>query len=393
MKRILIILILFFPIIVNALDFPETYSDSLIIYDLTDDNIIYSVSENSKRSIASLTKIATTITAILNIKDLSEKVTITKEILDTVRWDASRAGLKVGDIVTYEDLLYASILPSGADATNALAISLFGSIDNMVFKMNELARSLNMNDTSFVNTTGLDAENHYSTANDVLTLLKYALSNKLFKKIYTTKEYTLTNGLVVKSTINKYPVKDETAKILGSKTGFTLDAGLCMSALFNIKEHDMLLVSLNADYNIDFANIKDAINLINFINNNYDIQKIISKDYLITNIKVINSNIDNYEVNLSNDIYKFLPNDYNKDLISINYNGLNELSYKNKIDSKIGTINCYYDNELIYSEDIYLKEDIHINIIKILMKYWYFLILIPIILIIFLIRKNSYLHN
>lgn len=393
MKRILIILILFFPIIVNALDFPETYSDSLIIYDLTDDNIIYSVSENSKRSIASLTKIATTITAILNIKDLSEKVTITKEILDTVRWDASRAGLKVGDIVTYEDLLYASILPSGADATNALAISLFGSIDNMVFKMNELARSLNMNDTSFVNTTGLDAENHYSTANDVLTLLKYALNNKLFKKIYTTKEYTLTNGLVVKSTINKYPVKDETAKILGSKTGFTLDAGLCMSALFKIKEHDMLLVSLNADYNIDFANIKDAINLINFINNNYDIQKIISKDYLITNIKVINSNIDNYEVNLSNDIYKFLPNDYNKDLININYNGLNELSYKNKIDSKIGTINCYYDNELIYSEDIYLKEDIHINIIKILMKYWYFLILIPIILIIFLIRKNSYLHN
>ena len=202
MKRIFIILILFFPIIVNALDFPETYSDSLIIYDLTDDNIIYSVSENSKRSIASLTKIATTITAILNIKDLSEKVTITKEILDTVRWDASRAGLKVGDIVTYEDLLYASILPSGADATNALAISLFDSIDNMVFKMNELARSLNMNDTSFVNTTGLDAENHYSTANDVLTLLKYALNNKLFKKIYTTKEYTLTNGLVVKSTIN-----------------------------------------------------------------------------------------------------------------------------------------------------------------------------------------------
>ena len=216
--------------------------------------------------------------------------------------------------------------------------------------MNELARSLNMNDTSFVNTTGLDAENHYSTANDVLTLLKYALNNKLFKKIYTTKEYTLTNGLVVKSTINKYPVKEETAKILGSKTGFTLDAGLCMSALFNIKEHDMLLVSLNADYNIDFANIKDAINLINFINDNYDIQKIISKDYLITNIKVINSNIDNYEVNLSNDIYKFLPNDYNKDLINM----FGKLIYKIGDVTKTTSIETF-DYEYLTGRDVYAE--------------------------------------
>lgn len=391
MKKIIFLLIvLLTPIFVKALEFPNVYSKALTLYDLTDNKFIYNVKSNEKMSIASLTKIATTITAILNIKDLNEKVTITDEILNTVRWDASRAGLKSGDVVTYEDLLYASILPSGADATNALAISLFGSIDNMVEAMNELAKDLDMNNTSFVNTTGLDAEGHYSTANDIIKLLKYSLDNKLFKKIYTTKEYTLSNGLVVKSTINKYPIKDKISVILGSKTGFTLDAGLCMSALFNISGHDILLVSLNADYNINFANIEDTINIINFMDNNYDIQEIASKEYIITNINVIDSNIDNYSIKLSDSIYKFLPNDYDRNLININYDGLNELSYKNKINSKIGTINCYYDNELIYSEDVYLKENIKIDIVKILIKYWYIIIIGFIFLLFFFKLKIKY---
>ena len=387
MKKIFLILLLFFPILVNALEYPKTYSKNLVIYDLTDDNNMYEIDANKKVSIASLTKIATTITAILNINDLSEKVTITDEILSTVRWDASCAGLKSGDVVTYEDLLYASILPSGADATNALAISIFGSIDNMVEAMNELTNDLDMNDTSFVNTTGLDAEGHYSTAEDILKLLKYALSNELFRKIFTTKEYTLSNGLVVKSTINKYPITTATANILGSKTGFTLDAGLCISALFNVNGHEIILIALNADYNINFANIEDTITLINFIDNNYDMQELISKDYIITSIPVLNSKIETYSIKLNESIFKFLPNDYNKDLVEVNYDGLNELSYKNKIGSKLGVITCYYNNELIYSKVVYLKEELKIDILKILIKYWYLGILF-ILYILYLLKKK-----
>lgn len=62
-------------------------------------------------------------------------------MLSSVPWDASVAGLKVGDVVTYEDLLYASMLPSGADATDSLAISLTGSISSFVEKMNDLAKN------------------------------------------------------------------------------------------------------------------------------------------------------------------------------------------------------------------------------------------------------------
>ena len=199
-----IIIILLNPSFLYALEYPELNSQIVEIYDLTDEKVIYEVDSFKETSIASLTKIATTITAIETISNLDEEVTITWDILNTVPWDASKAGLQAGDYVTYRDLLYASMLPSGADATNSIAILSSGSIDNFVIKMNELAKNLELNNTHFVNVTGLDEDGHYSTADDVRKLLSYALKNELFRDIYTTREYTLSNGLEVESTIIKY---------------------------------------------------------------------------------------------------------------------------------------------------------------------------------------------
>ena len=67
------------------------------------------------------------------------------------------------------------LLPSGADATQSLAHLISGTVENYIIKMNELARRIGMNNTNFVNVTGLDEENHYSTASDILLLLRYAL--------------------------------------------------------------------------------------------------------------------------------------------------------------------------------------------------------------------------
>ena len=182
-KIIIIIILLIIPLNVFALTYPELNSKKGIVYDLTDNKILYEKDSESISSIASLTKIMTTIVAIENINNYDQVVTFTNEMKQLVRWDASVAGLKVGDKVTYKDLLYASILPSGADATIALALSTSGSIKNFTDKMNAKAKELGLNNTSFVNVTGLDEENHYSTAKDVLDLLKYALNNKLFKEI------------------------------------------------------------------------------------------------------------------------------------------------------------------------------------------------------------------
>lgn len=274
MKKILLLFVCFFPISVYALDMPEINSQAAIVYDMNANTVILEKNSDEVRSIASLTKIMTVLTAIENINDFSATVTITREMLAGIYWNASVAGLKPGDTVTYMDLLYAAILPSGADATQVLAYVVSGNVSDFVTKMNELASRIGATNTHYVNTTGLDQDGAYSTAYDQLLILSYALENPIFRTVYTTKNYTLTNGLQVEASVNKYnrALNLDTSKIIGSKTGNTTNAGLCMSALFYHEDHEMLLITLGAEVIEDVPyNLMDTLSLIDYVNLNYEI--------------------------------------------------------------------------------------------------------------------------
>ncbi len=395
-KYLYILLFLFVPIFAFALEFPSVNSKMVEIYDLTDKKVLYEVNSNDKASIASLTKIATTITAIENIDDLDEVVTITPDILKTVRWDASIAGLAVGDKVTYRDLLYASMLPSGADATNSLAILSSGSIDKFVEKMNDLANRIGLENTHFKNTTGLDDKEHFSTADDVRKLLSYALNNELFKEIYNTKEYKLSNGLIVKTTLFSYSKNSniDTSRIIGSKTGFTLDAGYCLSSLSNINGHEMIMIVLKAENkNNTFYNIKDTMSLIDFMNENYKDVVLVKKDSVVKTLPVKLSKIDSYDIHASKDISKYLPSDYDINKLKIEYNGDDELSFKNHQGDKVGVVNYYYDGESIYTEAVIINQDIELSFKKIIIKYYLLIVLIIVILIIVLFMYSKKLNK
>ena len=391
MKKILFLLLILLPSFVHALEEPKLHSEYAIVYDLKEDKVIYSKRAEEQISIASLTKIMTTITAINNISDLNERVIITQDMLNQVRYDASRAGLNVGDVVTYKDLLYASILPSGADATTSLAISLTGSISNFVSKMNEEKDALGLENTHFKNVTGLDEKGQYSTVSDVLTILKYALENETFKEIYKTKEYTLTNGLKVKSTIYNYSknLNKDTSRIIGSKTGFTAEAGLCISSLFETNNHEMLLITTNAPYGTGY-NIEDALYLINYMDTNYQDVTLSTKNTFLKKLNVSDSNIDSYDIITSLDAVKYLPKDYDINNFKVEYNGLDNLTYKVKENTEIGIISYYYANELIASEKVYLKTTIKKDYIKIIKHYklHYFLITILCIVCLIIIGKK-----
>ena len=397
MKKIFLktflILFLFIPFLVSALESPDLYSKYYGIYDLTDDKMLFSLNSDVKTEIASLTKIMTVLVAIENVSDLDDTVTITNSILNTVSWDASVAGLEVGDVVTYRDLLYATMLPSGADAANALAISIAGSIDGYVELMNAKADSLNLGDTHYENVTGLDEDNHYSSVNDVIKLLKYSLNNNTFKEIYTTRNYTLTNGLKVSASVNFYnKIMDlDTSLILGSKTGFTDDAGYCISIYFKSDDHDLIAVTLNATrVNDNYYNVKDAVDIVDFVNDNFGYQTVLNKNEAVTSIPVYYSNIDEYDVVTKDAVKVFLPDDFDEEMVSFKYNGLNELSYKNSIDEKLGTVDVYYDDVLLTTVDVFLLSEINANYFKIIWAYkWYIILVIVVLYIIFSINKKS----
>ena len=177
-------------------------SPKYLIYDVNKKKVILEKNDNpsEKWYPASVTKLTTLIVAINEMErlqiSLDDEVLITDEIMDLILPGESLAGFKVGDIVTYRDLLYGVIHKSGSDACFALAIYLCGNEENFVKLMNDYASEHDMNDTHYTNTRGLINTNHYTTLKDVAVLFAAAMQNDIFRGIVKPIEYTTSNGLV-----------------------------------------------------------------------------------------------------------------------------------------------------------------------------------------------------
>ena len=397
MKKIILTIIIFliFPISVYALDYPKVNSKVVEVYDINDDKVLYEIDSEKKSSVASLTKIATVITAIENIDDLNKEVTITSEILNTVSWQAKRTGLRRGDKVTYKDLLYAAMLNSGADAAHSIAILSAGSVEGFVNKMNELSKKLGLENTHFANVVGLDDENNYSTASDIRKLLVYALKNKEFREIFSTKTYKLSNGITVKASLYNYKA-DENAreKVIGSKTGITGNAGYCLSTLSNINGHEIIIITLNAEKEGNKAyHVIDTMNLINYLSENYKEEIISEKGLVVATIPVKLSNDKTYEIKTTQDIKKFINGDFNKEDLKIEYEGVKELDYTNQKDEKIGKIKYYLGTDLIFEENVIINKSFKLDLIKLIKKNILFIIGIYVIILSTLLLINKKKHK
>ncbi len=368
MKKFIISLLTCFLILPNvshALEIDNLYSKNVLVYNLDENKILYDKNIDDKISIASLTKIMTTLVAIENIEDLNEKVKITTKMLEGIPYDASVAGLKVGDVVTYKDLLYASMIPSGADATQSLADSLTGSISNFVSMMNKKAENIGLKNTHFVNTTGLDEKNHYSSLEDILTLIKYALNNKTFKKVFETKSYTTTNNIKLKSTLNGYNkgLNYDLSYVKGSKTGFTDDAGLCLLTLSNIDDTNIITITTDAPYTYgNFKNIIDLNNIKTSLNENYTKVELIKENELLTTLKTKYAKQKNIEIKSSKIISRYIENPYDEKQLKIEYNGKEIISYKTKVGSKLGEIKISYKDEIVDVIEVKLEQELNFSL-------------------------------
>lgn len=391
MKYIKYILIFFLLIPLNIkADDIELNSKYAILYDLDTNEILLEKNSEEKIAIASLTKIMTTIVAIENIDDIKEEVTIPAYALeDLIKLQASTAGFQVNQKVTYEDLLYGIMLPSGADAAKTVAYYISNGEEEYVKLMNNKAKELGLKNTKYYDTTGLN-DNNYSTVTDVAELLKYALKNDTFYKIFTTQSYITTNNMELNSTLKyytqNYPYQND--YIYGAKTGFTDVAGYCLASIAKDEDNNhFLLVTAKAPSETKYPyHFEDAINTYKYYTNEYHKLDIYNKNDVILSLDTKYSTKDKFEIKANNNLAKYVKNDINEDDIKLSYDGLNVVTpFAQK--GKIGTLNILLNNEIIQSIDINYDGNLPISIPKLIKDYIFFII--PLILIIFFIIKIS----
>ena len=390
-KKIISFILFFFLFIVSInADELNLSSDKYILYNMNDDNVLMEHNSDEKTQIASLTKIMTTIVAIENVKDYNKKITITKEMFNDVAWDVATAGYKVGDKVTYNDLFYGAILPSGADAVNALAYTVFGNYDAFIKKMNEKAKQLGLKNTKFSNPIGLYDENNYSSAKDVSTLLIYALKNTKFKEIFTTKNYASTNGVKMKSTIESYNSKNGNADlnyITGAKTGYIKKAGYCLATTAEIDGIEYLLVTLNA-YSTGAPHIKDAVKTYKYYSENYSYKNIVKKNTIVVTLSTKYSKNKEIDIKANKNIKQYLKNDFNSKNIEYKYDGEKYVTPFTKQGTKLGTIEIKYNNKTLDKFDLIYSQKVKFSIFNFLWTYK-FIIIIFVLLVYIKLKSNK----
>ena len=225
------------------------------LFNVTDRSVVYSKNTFERLYPASTTKVMTAIIA-LEEGNLSDQVTVTEDAVITEA-GASLCGIKPGDVITMQDLLYGLMMPSGNDAANAIAVHMYGSIDAFADRMNVRARELGATGTHFMNPSGLTDENHYTTAYDLYLMFNEAMKLPLFREIIAEDSYTANyqNGAgeaVSKTwTVGNWYQKGERetpagVSVLGGKTGTTQAAGYCLiMALTTARIKSIFPLSLN----------------------------------------------------------------------------------------------------------------------------------------------------
>lgn len=236
---------------------------SALILDVPSRRILYEYNADEVRSIASLTKLMTAIVFLEGNPPLDSVVTVIRE-------DAQGAGrhsrMGIGESFKLLDVLYASLLSSDNRATRTLARASGLSMDNFVVRMNEKARELGLDSTSFVEVTGLDPGNH-STAFDLADLLSAALENYWVAHITSTDQYAFqsVNKHRRHILLNTNRLARAGWEVEGGKTGFIAASGYCLTTILKDKEgHEIMTVLLGAPTNS--RRFSETIYIIDWLN-------------------------------------------------------------------------------------------------------------------------------
>ncbi len=371
MKKVIYILILIFFIIGNvyafyeeasseedyivettgSLDVPNLNAKSAILYDMTYDRILYEKNSKQRRANASTTKMITALVAYEK-GNLNDIVTISQKVGNT---GGSTINLRTGDKISLDNLIKGLLVHSGNDAAVAIAEHISGSIEEFAILMNEKAEEIGAKDSHFVNPHGLDAENHYSTAFDLMLIAKEVLNTPYLANIVSkrTIEIEINGNTRTIGTTNEvlsaYPGAN------GVKTGFTGDAGRCI--VTSAKKDNRQIISIVLGCDTKKNRTIDSVGLLNYGFNTF--KSVNLGDYIR---KTICINVDKsegvlYTLKRDADIYYPLKEEEIKE-IRVNYNVVNNLVAPLNKGYKVASASIFLNNSKICEVEYLLPQKI-----------------------------------
>lgn len=216
----------------------STHASCAILMDAESGRVLYEQNVHEPRLIASITKLMTALVAVEQGGDLDQTVTVKAEWLGS---EGSSIYLAAGEQITLRALLYGLLLQSGNDAAMVIACHVAGDMDGFVAMMNEKAAQLGMENSSFANPSGLNDDNHYSTAYDMALLARACLDNETVAEICATQSITVGTRTFVNH--NKLLYRYEGC--VGMKTGFTEKAGRTLVSAATRDGQTLICVTLN----------------------------------------------------------------------------------------------------------------------------------------------------
>lgn len=251
---------------------PQVEAEAASVMDVDTGAFLYAKNMEAKMYPASITKIMTTLVAIENMDPakLDKKIKASAEALAPIGPDSSQIWLSPGEKITMRSALYAIMLASGNDASNVVAETVGGSIDNFVQMMNDKAKELGCINTHFVNPHGLHDENHYTCAHDMALITQAAYEKPLFRQIIKTVEYKIPKTKYMKEDrwlLNHQKMLYEDDEFtyegcVGGKTGFTDDA---WNTLVTLAERDgKTLVCVELRVNGSWKTFRESAALLDY---------------------------------------------------------------------------------------------------------------------------------
>ncbi len=361
MKKIVFILISLFSFIfiknVSAVEM-DISAKSAILVDFNTGKVLYSKNENEPLAMASMTKVMSMLLIMEKIDDGSLKYDDIVEIsTESSSMGGSQIFLNPGDKYKVIDLLKGVAMASANDAVVALAEKTYGSKEHFIEAMNKKAESLGLKNTHFVNVHGLDEEGHYSSAYDMSVMARELLKHEKildFTKVY--EEYlTKPDGSQI-WLVNTNKLVRFYDGVDGLKTGFTQNAGYCLTATG--KKNNLRLISVVMGEESIEKRSSDTVKLLNYGFNTFKVNLIKHKSEILGKINVQKGKKENVDVVLVNDLIELLnasdkPSNYKFKIL------VDKITAPVKKGDVIGKVKVLNDNDILISEvDITVNENV-----------------------------------